>query len=82
MFGFVSRKKYDADLAGANSIADAAMKNYDKQFVEASRQRDKRDEYKRQLDTANARLAAIIAMETPNCASIGKRMARVAKGLD
>lgn len=41
---------------------------------------------KSELATANAklvvsegRLAAIITMETPNCASIGKRMARVAR---
>lgn len=33
-------------------------------------------------DIAIARLAKIAALETPNCASIGRRMARIAKGLD
>lgn len=37
---------------------------------------------KKALDTANTRLAKIAAMETPNCASIGKRMAAVARSTD
>ncbi len=69
MFGFVSRKKYE----------DLRM-----QFYMLERDFDRSingwDVAVGKLDAANARLAKIAAMETPNCASIGKRMARVARG--
>ncbi len=69
MFGFVSRKKYE-DLRMEFETLEQDFEHSTNGWNAAV---DK-------LDAANARLAKIAAMETPNCASVGKRMARVARG--
>lgn len=90
---WVSRKRYIVVYNGveqeaveafldAAQHADVWQKNYDKQFVAHDKTRQQRDDFKRQLDIANARLSRIAALETPSCANIGKRMAAVARGDD
>lgn len=83
MFGFVSKKKYDIvydELAENVKALDQSVKNFDDMFAAKEAFRKWYESAKFEAATANARLATIAAMETPNCAHIGKKMARVARG--
>jgi len=64
---WASRARYDKSIEHAYNIREAG-------FVY------QRDLYKAQLDTANARLARIAALETPNAAHGVRKAAKIAKG--
>lgn len=92
MFGFVSKKSYD-DLADTVRRLIDERDNRD-QVISSLRDeiKDWKEDQKTsddafikmtaQLDTANARLARIAALETPNAAHGVRKAVRIAKGLD
>lgn len=94
MFGFVSRKKYkalEAELADNVASLKQSVKNFDDmvrvkdhciaELTVALREADARnDAQAEEWNRAETRLARIVAMETPNCAYIGRKMAAVARG--
>lgn len=83
---WVSRAKADAKFDKAEkfylALSDKHVQQVDEWIDEKRTLKGEIHDTKKALDAANARLAKIAAMETPNCASIGRRMARIAKGLE
>lgn len=54
---FMLTSTHDAIVAAKDADIDIWRSNYDKQFIEADKQRGRRDAYKRELDQANRELA-------------------------
>ena len=67
---FMTVRKHQQIVDGLKRDVAMAERNYDKQFVAANHARDQRDQFKRQLDHANAELATLRASRARSNANL------------